>query len=246
MTTYSKRMILALSLGGLAGLSGLAGCGGADETHDEHHTDNHTTGHEAPPEPDDGLAIEGLMGTISEMAVSRALSPRMGRFAQCFAERYDDLDVVGGRIRFSFRLKTDGTVKWVFPQASTIGDRQTEACLVDVAQRTRFERPRGGEAEFTWPLAFDAPDDIRPPVNWEPTRAEDAVAAHGAEVRSSCGRGPFIVTAYVNPGGEVKAAGVSTTEQTSAEGLDCVATAVAGWTMPDPGSYLAKVTFELP
>lgn len=243
MMMPSTRISFVLCLGAL---SSLAACGGAEETHEEAHTENHSSGSERPPEVDDGLAIEGLMGSISEMAVSRGLSPRMGRFAQCFADRYDDLDVVGGRIRFSFRIKTDGTVKWVFPHASTIGDRPTEACLIDVAQRTRFERPRGGEAEFSWPLAFDPPDDIRPPVGWEATRVEDTVAAHRAAVRSNCGRGPFMVTAYVSPGGEVKAAGVSTTEQTSAERLECVANAVTTWTLPDPGSYLAKVTFELP
>ncbi len=191
------------------------------------------------------MEIEGLMGTISEVAVSRALEPRMGRFAQCFANRYDDLDMVGGRIQFSFRIKTDGSVLWVYPHASTIGDRETETCLLSVAEGTRFERPHGGEAEFDWPLAFDPPDDVRPPFNWDAERATDVIVEHGPAVLESCGSGPYLVTAYVSPGGEVMAAGASTVDQTAAGDLDCVATAIGEWTMPDPGSYPAKITFEL-
>jgi len=234
-----------LKIASLSVLAIVAACGGSEETHEEHHTDRHTSGHESQRQQDDGVEIEGLMGTISEMAVSRALEPRMGRFAQCFAERYDALDMVGGRIQFSFRIKVDGSVNWVYPHASTIGDRETESCLLNVAQGTRFERPRGGEAEFSWPLAFDPPDDVRPPFGWDAERATDAIEEHRQNVVSACGRGPFLVTAYVRPGGEVLAAGASTTEQTAASNLDCVTTAVSGWTLPDPGSYPAKVTFEI-
>jgi hypothetical protein len=153
--------------------------------------------------------------------------------------------MVGGRIQFSFRIKTDGTVKWVYPHASTIGDRQTETCLLGVAEGTRFERPQGGEAEFNWPLAFDPPDDVRPPFNWDAERAAEIILEHGGEVLDACGAGPFLVTAYVRPGGEVMAVGASTVEQTSAANLDCVTSAIGEWPMPDPGSYPAKITFEL-
>jgi hypothetical protein len=223
----------------------LSACGGDDETQTAGHADDRTSGGERHDEVDDGIQIEGLMGTISQTSVSRALEPRMGRFAQCFSDRYDALDMVGGSIQFSFRIQTDGTVKWVYPRASTIGDRQTEACLLGVAGSTRFDRPQGGEAEFSWPLAFDPPEDVRPPLTWEAERATETINEHSSNVRSACGRGPFLVTAYVRPGGEVMAVGASTTDQTSADNLDCVTTAVAGWMLPDPGSYPAKITFEI-
>ncbi len=41
------------------------------------------------------------------------------------------------------------------------------------------------------------------------------------------------------------AVGASTSQQENAVNLDCVASAVSQWTMPDPGSYPAKVTFSL-
>ena len=41
------------------------------------------------------------------------------------------------------------------------------------------------------------------------------------------------------------AAGASAPDAESLAALDCVADGVRGWAMPDPGSYAAKVTFEL-
>ena len=52
------------------------------------------------------------------------------------------------------------------------------------------------------------------------------------------------VTAYVAPGGRVISAGASTPDaEAAATAVDCVVDAVRGLTMPDPGSYAAKVTF---
>ena len=53
------------------------------------------------------------------------------------------------------------------------------------------------------------------------------------------------MTAYVAPGGSVLAAGASAPDAESAEALDCVTESVERWEMPDPGSYFAKVTFQV-
>jgi hypothetical protein len=221
-------------------------CGGGDGESETVAEDQTTGGGERPREVDDGLEVEGLMGSLSTDEVNGTLQPRMQRFARCFSDRYGSLDIVGGRVRFSFRVAVDGSVRWVYPSESTIGDRQTERCLLDVAGSTRFPQPRGGEAEFSFPIEFDPPGDVRPPFNWEPERTEELVAENGAGVLSQCGaRGPVSVTAYVAPGGAVLAAGASVADQSMAEVLDCVSDAVRAWSMPDPGSYPAKVTFLL-
>ena len=223
-------------------------CGGGEETNDAEatttSTSNATSGDERPVERNDGVGIEGLMGTISAMAVQRALEPRIGRFFSCFNQRSGDVEVLGGRIVMAFRIRTDGSVLWVYPRESNIGDRETERCMLEVAASTRFSRPQGGEAEFSYPLEVDPPDDVRPATFWDASR----VSTHVDRVRGEivdCGPGPFRVTVYVAPGGRVIAAGASTTEQTQGDSLDCVADAVRGWAMPDPGSYPAKVSFDL-
>jgi hypothetical protein len=203
-----------------------------------------SNGDEEEEPVDDGVQIEGLMGTLSSGEIARVLEPRMQRFAQCFTNRYGELEIVGGEIDLAFRVSTDGSVRWVYPHASTIGDRITERCLLDVARSSRFTEPHGGEAEFRYPLAFDPPDDVRPPLNWDASRVSDQVADQSRSVRS-CSSGPVSVTVYIGPGGNVMAAGASSTDPEASDALDCVAEAVRSWSMPDPGSYPAKVTFEI-
>lgn len=225
------------------------GCGGGAESEEPEGfaASEPTVGDEE--EPDDGVQIEGLMGTIAHEDVQMALEPKMPRFAQCFANRYDDNELVGGHFEFAFRVNTDGTVKWVYPRRSTIGDREVERCLLEVAQRTRFRDPRGGEAEFNWSLDFDPPSDVRPPFNWDAEQAADPVAEHAGEVLTQCRpsgiAARYLVTAYVAPGGAVMTAGAAADAPEAAGSLDCIAEAVRAWEMPDPGSYPAKITFVL-
>lgn len=224
----------------------LAACGGGGSAAEEDTElePEVTSGSERPARRDDGAQIEGLMGTISSTAVQRALEPKIGRFFHCFSQRSNAVQVLGGRIVLAFRVRVDGSVLWVYPRESTLGDRETERCMLDVAAGVRFSPPNGGEAEFSYPLELDPADDVRPATFWDASRVASNVDRVRGEI-VDCGTGPFQVTLYVAPGGRVIAAGASTPDQEQADALDCVAQAVRGWSMPDPGSYPAKVTFGL-
>ncbi|NOY90300.1 MAG: AgmX/PglI C-terminal domain-containing protein [Deltaproteobacteria bacterium] len=225
------------------------GCGSDPEPVETVRVDEAGSGGEAPEARPDAVQIEGLMGTISADMVERGIEPRMGRFLRCFQERYGSLEVLGGRFEMAFRIHTDGSVRWVYPSDSTIGDRETERCLLHVASGIRFHRPRGGEAEFSYPLSLDTAEDVRPPLNWDEARVSDALIEDGPRLLSSCrpagSRAAYHITAYIMPGGRVQAAGAATDDADAVDSLDCVAQAVRGWSMPDPGSYPAKVHFEL-
>ena len=232
--------------------AGVAGCGGGSEGAEESEgfqAAEYSGGGEQRSEEEE-VQIQGLMGTLNPDDVQLALEPKMQRFAQCFASRYGELELVGGHFRMAFRVGNDGSVEWVFPRRSTVGDRDTERCLLDVARRTRFREPRGGDAaEFEWSLDFDPPEDVRPPFNWDAANAGDTLAEHGREVLSQCRprgvRARYLVTAYVAPGGTVMAAGAAADAAEAADSLDCVSDAVRAWELPDPGSYPAKITFVL-
>jgi len=223
----------------------LSACGGSDEP-EEQAEETSTSGSERPPPVDDGVAVTGLMGTIRQDEVVNALTPRMPRFVRCFSQRMGDVELLGGDIRMSFRIHTDGSVAWVYPLESDVGDRDTERCILSVASQTRFPRPRGGEAEFQWGFGLDPSEDVRPPLNWHADalggRADD-VAALGRSCRAA---GTYTITAYINPGGEVLAAGGTMPDQDSEAALDCILEAVRDMAMPDPGSYPAKITFQVP
>jgi TonB family protein len=219
----------------------LAACGGSSETTETQ--ERATAGDERPAERDDGSQITGLLGTIRPDQVNNTLEPRTEQFFGCLEPRMSEVRFLGGEVRLSFRIHVDGTVAWVYPSQSTLGDRQAERCVLEVASRARFPQPRGGEAEFSWGFAFDPPEDVRAPLAWDATRIGPALLSGAPELAQRCGVSGARVTAYVAPGGRVIAAGASAPDADSLSAIDCVIEAVQSLAMPDPGSYAAKVTF---
>lgn len=184
------------------------------------------------------------MGTIPQRAIDERFEMKQQTFLRCFFDGSEQLDVLGGRMEFYFRIANDGGVRWVIPRASTVGDRATEQCLLKVAAKMKFPPPQGGdEAEFSKPIEVDAAA-ARPAVSWDASRVASVVSQQQRTI-DECGDGAFTVTAYVAPGGHVLAAGVAIADEAGLAALDCVAAAVKAWTMPDPGSYPAKVTFTV-
>ncbi len=200
---------------------------------------------------EDGLEIEGILGSLAQSTITRAMQSRMGRFAACFETRYDAIPVLGGAATLAFRVRRDGSVRWVHLVASTVGDRETERCLLSSARGMRFSPgPQGGEAEFQDTLDLQTPDDVRPPVAWPASRVRTLLRRHGAALRACRASGEALsITAYVDPGGTLAAAGVAFAPEDpsgdSDEALDCVRRALDSWRFPDPGSYTAKVSFEV-
>ncbi len=227
----------------------LAACGAAaQETQTEETTVATQRDDGQRDEPRDGVAITGLMGTISSDSVRDTLQMRQDRFLDCFERRLDDIHVLGGTIELAFRVKVDGTVLWVYPKRSTIGDRETERCILGVASTVRFRRPNGGEAEFSWPFEVAPPDDVRPALSWTSDRVAPLLAQNldlGSRCRPAGSDVTFSITAYVAPGGAVLAAGGAPSAPHGVDAVDCVLDVVRAWPMPNPGPYPAKITFDI-
>lgn len=199
-----------------------------------------------PEESPDTLSVTGLRGTLSQEEVQNALEPRMLKFARCVQQRSEAVEWLAGSMTFEFHVGLDGKVMRAYPRASSIGDRTTERCATEVALATRFPAPHGGEADFSW--SFEVPLDsaIREPVALTQADVAAPLEAQRSLVESACGSGSFSVTAYVDTEGKVVAAGAAAGDEDSAQKLDCVAGAVSGFAFDSPGSYVAKVQFNLP
>ena len=201
---------------------------------------------------DDGMEVEGILGSMAQATIRRAMSERANAFIECFTQRYDALPVLGGAATLSFRVRGDGRVRWVHLVNSTVGDRQTERCVLRIAAAMRFSPgPVGGDAEFQDTVELPAPDDVRAPVSWQPARLRATLRSSGTSLRSCNVPGDSLrVTVYVDPGGTAAAVGAAFVprdpEEDSQAALDCVTQMVARWPFPDPGSYSAMVTFEAP
>jgi hypothetical protein len=197
-------------------------------------------------EREDALAISGLRGTLSQEEIKKALDPRMGKFARCVQQRAGELEWLAGGVNIEFRVKVDGSVAFVYPRDSSLGDRATERCVIEVAQATRFPAPHGGEADFAWSFEVPLDGSIREPVSLPDETIQGVLSAQSGSLASSCGGGSYGVTAYVDPDGKVVAAGASAGDEQSAQHLDCVAAAVQAFVFPSPGSYAAKNRFSVP
>lgn len=198
--------------------------------------------------PGEQMQVTGIMGTIPERKIRATLEPLLPSFARCFARGAAEVEFIGGHMEFYFRVGLDGRVEWVYPRASEVGHRATEQCLLDLAKEARFPGPKGGgAAELGWGFDFDPSDGVRPPVAWGAEHAQ-SVRPQVRALANDCGldEGTLSVTAYVSPGGQVLAAGASADSQASADKIDCVVDAVRTWTLADPGSYAAKLSFPVP
>lgn len=227
----------------LASILGGEGCGD-DPPPPEPPPPAATSGAEREERP--RMEVTGLMGTIPERKIQGTLEPKLPAFARCFAQGAAEVEPISGRMEFYFRVALDGSVEWVYPRSSTVGHRATEQCLLAIARAVRFPGPKGGgAAELAWSFDFDP--DVRPPVAWDESSIADALAS-GRDALSQCGaaEGELEITLYAAPGGTVLGAGAGARTQQAADAIDCAVELVRTWTLPDPGSYPAKVTFHAP
>jgi hypothetical protein len=223
----------------------LLGCGGEEPVAPPTRAAASSGGEVAAPARA-GMQVEGILGTIPQRRIEETLRAKQPAFQRCFFEGMNEVEVLGGHIKFYFRVGLDGRVEWVQPRGSSIGHRPTELCLLELASKVRFPEPKGGgPAEFVWGFEIENPGGVRPPVAWPQMRVSKQLESQRASL-SACGVGAehYSATAYVAPGGSVLAAGVATDAQPTAEKLDCIVAAIKGWHMPDPGSYPAKVSFD--
>jgi hypothetical protein len=197
-------------------------------------------------EPADGMGITGLRGTLSQHEIQGALEPRMLKFARCVQQRSGDVEWLSGRVLLDFHVALDGKVARVFPRESSMGDRSTERCAVEVALATRFPAPHGGEADFSWSFEVPLDGEIREPVSLGAGELEPEPGALRSALEGACGAGQYAVTAYVDTTGKVVSAGAAASDEESAQKLDCVASAVEGFTFKSPGSYAAKLQLAVP
>lgn len=200
---------------------------------------------------DDGVSIEGLLGTLSAQEIDRGMRSVVPRLERCLLTRVAESELVAGRAEIAFRVATSGEVRWVFLRSSSFADSEAEACMLNVARAARFPEPHGGEAEFVFPLELPYSEDVRPPLAWEASRVANVIPAVRAEAATACGQwwsaAPFQVTVLIDRGGVVRHAGAAGDVRTpdTVDAYRCVADVAEHHTFPDPGSYPAKVSFEL-
>lgn len=193
-----------------------------------------------------GPAVTAEIGAMSEEKVQEAFQHVSDSLGRCFQKGAEKVPYLGGEVRFVVRVKSDGSARTAWVKETTLGDRATEECMLDILKSKTWPKPVGGnegiaENSFT----FDPDSETRQPVAWTPKHMGRSFE-HAREAIVKCkresGTKALQATLYVETDGKAKAIGVGAPDEKGAAAVPCVTSALEAMTFPSPGSYAAKVT----
>ncbi|MBX3227411.1 MAG: hypothetical protein KIT84_13740 [Labilithrix sp.] len=153
-----------------------------------------------------GPSIAQELGSIDQRGVEKMTNALLnGKLeSECHRQARGRLEYITGDVKMFFRIDQAGKVKYSYFEDSTLGDRETEKCILDLFAKADWPKPIGGEAEvrngFGW-----TPGDERAPAPWTPDKVLMPLEKD-KDVKENVGKckagvtGDFKVTAYVEPG----------------------------------------------
>lgn len=196
------------------------------------------------PAHDDGLQVQGTVGTVKEDEVEQTFKQHFSELTACITTAKQKFRWVGGTVEVKVRLDEKGTPKAVYLARSTLGHHEAEQCLLHAVGGLHFPPPKGGkEAEFEYPVDFGSPPQVG---QWEGSRLEARLAAIRGplkECRRRGGKAPptsLALTVYVGPGGKVLSAGLASTAPIAAPVAECVVAQAQRLRLEDPLGRVMK------
>lgn len=187
------------------------------------------------------------IGALPEEETVAAFHEAWPAIQDCFVRGSRRIEFLGGDIAFAVEVDASGSAS-VFAKQTTIGDRTTESCMIDVLRKAAWPLPVGGRVGLAENgFGFEMTGDVRPPVIWDPEQVSEVlnVNATALEECKHGARGSFTATVYVDADGTAMGVGVSPPNQDAERSSDCIVDVLVSATYPSPGSWPAKVTFSL-
>ncbi|HVU02019.1 MAG TPA: AgmX/PglI C-terminal domain-containing protein [Polyangiaceae bacterium] len=238
----TNRLLLPALLGALLA----AACGGGGESAPAKTADDEATRGDHEDRP--AMSASAEIGALDEGKVTSAFRAAQGALQRCLAKGAERNELEGGDIAFVVKIDTSGRAVHAHVEKSTIGDRETERCMLSALKKQSWPAPVGGDIGVAKNgFGFDMPNDSRPPTEWEADRVSDAVASVSSKI-AACKkgtRGDLTATVYVDPDGAATSVGIAASDDSGEDAADCLAEALRGAKYPSPGSWPAKVTFSL-
>ena len=216
------------------------------------------------------------LGSIDQGKVEQTFHSLLnGKLETCHKQGRDRIEFLTGDVKVFLRIDASGHVRYGYFEETTLGDRETEKCILGVLKEAAWPKPDGGEAEVRSGFGWGSGGE-REPTTWKSDQVQQALLDARASIdKCKAGvTGNFSVTAYVEVneedtsapapspaakpkpkpkgkkggkelGGHFKAIGVSAKSKEGGEKIDCIIDALKGLELPNPGSYAAKVSFTL-
>jgi hypothetical protein len=198
-----------------------------------------------------GPSVSAEQGALDEQKVTKTFTKMANVFDKCQDSRRSadqKLDFLSGDVNIEVHVMYDGKVNaWL--THSTIGDWETEQCIIKAVQQASWPKPEGGKRGVA-KTSFQLPQKgDRDAVAWDSSKVEKEVGAANdlfKKCQESGSPSALEVTAYVDTSGSVISVGASVPTTTKHSAVSCLVDAVKTLKFESPGGWPAKVTFTLP
>jgi hypothetical protein len=194
-----------------------------------------------------GPAVSAEIGGLDEAKVDAVFDSTQGKLEACMAAGAQRVEFLGGDVAFFVKIGVEGKVEAAYLEKSTVGDRDTEKCMLDVLRSRSWPKPVGGEHGLARKgFGFDQQKDVRAPSDYDQEHLDKGLSKIASKI-ASCknAKGAYEATMYVATDGSVMAAGVTPPSEEGEDSVDCLVSTLKSASFPSPGSWPAKITFNL-
>jgi hypothetical protein len=208
------------------------------------------TADEAPETEDgqgSGVSVSSEIGGLNEEEVNDAFESSLDGLQRCLQQGAGRVELLGGSASFFLKIGSGGQVDGSYLEKSTLGDRDTEKCMLEALRKKKWPKPVGGVHGLARKsFDFDPPNDVRPPADYDRDHLDKGLEKIAGKL-ASCKEsgGSYEATIYVGTDGQVLSAGVTPPDESGESSVDCLVSTLKGASFPSPGSWPAKVTFAL-
>ncbi|AKU99016.1 hypothetical protein AKJ09_05680 [Labilithrix luteola] len=174
------------------------GCGGSTpppKVEEPAHEETATTRPASTPQ------VAQELGSIDQRAVEQTFNRLQDRIETCHKEGRDRVEYLTGDVKVFLRVDGNGRVRYGYFEETTVGDRASEKCILDVFRSAQWPKPEGGEAEVRYGFGW-GPGGEREPTSWGPEKvvvpldASKSIKKDVDKCRAG-GKGDYRLTAYV-------------------------------------------------
>jgi hypothetical protein len=191
-------------------------------------------------------AARSEIGGLNEEAVARVFERMNEDVQNCFAKGTSKVGGFGGHIKMKLRINSEGALKYAYMSESSIGDRDTEKCLLDAARAKSWPLPVGGDGLAERAYDVDPPSPVK---EIDPKRYKVALALVGKETAKCRKNGTwgkvFRVTAYLRYDGLPVTAGIAPPNEKGEDVVDCMVKIIKKVKFGGIGRRLGKMSFDL-
>lgn len=194
------------------------------------------------------MSADSEVGGMNEEKTRAVFDAATADLRRCFTKGSQRVEFLAGTVQFAVEVNLSGTLDRAYVKDSTLGDRETERCMLDALSGRTWPKPVGGRVGHAdGDFSFAADEGVRPPVDWSAADIERALGKlqHDLDECTASSPGPYRATMYVGTQGEVLSVGVATPSGDGQSAADCLIGVLGTGRYPSPGSWPAKVTFDL-